>query len=341
MTSSSETRQLSPISTFPHFSDLMIELRIQIWQHALYSATTNRVIPVVINHHPAVTMHSCVSLLGSFCGQHDHCPSYNSESGLLSYSVVCMFNGYFSLPANTSDVEDYALRSLSLACTESRSVVMLQYPDTITLYRKAWFPDAESYQRRQVRCNPAIDTLLVKDVPSYFSEQRHPSLSRNDPGDRYHEDLKKWFPQNADIFANFRYIISRFRQVIFGFLGGSETPRPLPFSGAFDNTQFKQFLIFFECLEHLYLYSDSENSTAVRVWERVEDIEDTRDGSVGNKDMRTFGVSRGILNCDYSYNDCLSVWNNHSVEECCWVPIPKAFGESWLFCSKDVFDKSW
>ncbi|RDL36302.1 Uncharacterized protein BP5553_05654 [Venustampulla echinocandica] len=344
MTSGGENKQLSPLSTFPRFSDLAIELRIQIWQDALHSATTNRAIPVAINHHPAVTMHSCIPLLGSFCGQHSHCPSYNFDSGQPSSSVACMFNGYFSLPANTSDIEDYALHSLSLACTESRSVVLLLYPETMTIYRKMWYPDVESHQRRQVRCNPATDTLLVKAVPSYSSEQRHPSLSLNNPGDLYHQDLEKWFPQNADIFASFRYIISRFRHVVFSFLSDFQTPRPLMFSGAFDCTLFQQFLIFFERLEHLYLCSDPEYLTAVREWERVENIEDPRDGSMDNMDLQNFvGVSSGILNCDYGYNNYVRVHSELSADsgECCWVPMPKGFGGSWLFCSRDVFDKKW
>ncbi|KIM96256.1 hypothetical protein OIDMADRAFT_70904, partial [Oidiodendron maius Zn] len=286
----------SPVSTFPRFSDLAIELRIQIWQHALHSATANRVIPVAINHHPAVIMHSCLPLLGSFCGQHNHCPSYNFDSGQPSSSVVCMFNGYFSLPANTSDIDDYALRSLSLACTESHSLILLRYPETMIIYKQMWYPDVESHQRRQVRCNPATDTLLVKAVPSYSSEQRHPSLSVNNPGDLYHQDLEKWFPQNADIFASFRHIISRFQHVVFSFLSDFQSPRPL-FSGVFDSTQFKQFLIFFERLEHIYLCSGPEYLTAGREWERVEDIEDRRDGSIDNMDSWNFvGVSSGIMN---------------------------------------------
>jgi len=254
-----------------------------------------------------------------------------------------MFNGYFSLPANTADIEDSALHNLSLVCTESHSVVLLRYPETMTIYRKTWYPDVESHQRRQVRCNPATDTLLVKAVPSYPSEQRHPSLSLNDPGDLYHQDLEKWFPQNADIFASFRYIISRFQHVVFSFLSDVELPGPL-FSGAFDSTLFKQFLIFFECLEHLYLCSGPENLTAVRKWVRVEDIEDLRDGSMDNMDLQNFaGASSGILNCDDGYNKYVQVQSELSADsgECCWVPMPKGFGGSWLFYSRDAFDKKW
>lgn len=343
MASSGENKQLSPLLTFPRFSDLAIELRIQIWQHALDSATINRVIPVAINHHPAVIMHSCLPLLENFCGQHSHCPLYNFDSGQPSSSVVCMFNGYFSLPADTSDIEDYALRNLSLACTESHSLILLRYPETMTIYKQMWYPDVESHLRRRVRCNPATDTLLVKAVPSYSSEQRHPSLSVNNPGDLYHQDIEKWFPQNADIFASFRYIISRFRHVVFSFLNDFQSPRPL-FSGDFDSTQFKQFLIFFEQLEHIYLCSGEEHLKAARKWERVEDIEDRRDCSIDNMDLSNFvGVSSGILNCDYGYNDYVRAQSELSADSggCCWVPMPKGFGGSWLFCSRDVIEKWW
>jgi hypothetical protein len=132
--------------------------------------------------------------------------------------------------------------------------------------------------------------------------------------------------------------------VVFSFLDDFETPGPLLFSGAFDDAQFKQFLIFFEHLEHLYLCSDSEHLTAVREWERVEHVEDRRDGSgsMDNMDLQNFvGVSSGILNCDDSYKDYVRVQSELSElsgdsGECCWVPMPRGFEGSWLFCSRDV-----
>ena len=175
--------------------------------------------------------------------------------------------------------------------------------------------------------------------------QRHPSPSLDNPEDLYQQDLKKWFPQNPDTFASFRTIISSFRHVLFSFLDDLETPRsPLLFSRAFDDPQFKQFLIFFEHLEHLYLCSDSEHSTAVRGWERVEHVEDRRDGSVDNVDLQNFvGVSSGILNCDYNYNEYVRVQSGLSSDSggCCWVQMPRGFGGSWLFCDRDVSDKKW
>lgn len=238
-----------------------------------------------------------------------------------------------------SDIEDSVVQNLSLVCTESYHAFLLQYPETITIYKNTWYPDAESHLRRQVRCNPATDTLLVKAVPSYPSGQRHPSLFLDNPEDIYQQDLKKWFPQNTDTFASFRTIISRFRRVVFSFLDDFETSTPLLFSGAFHDPQFKQFLIFFEHLEHLYLRSESEDLTVVREWERVEHIDDRHDGSMVNTDLHNFvGVSSGILNCDYNYKDYVRVQRELSSDtgECCWVPMPRGFKGSWLFCSRDV-----
>lgn len=342
MTSIGESKQLSPSSsTFPRFLDLAVELRIQIWQHALHSAS-NSVIPIAIHHQPVITMHSCLALLGSFCGQHSHCPLYNSSnSGQPSSGLVSMLNGYFSLPANTSDIEDSAVRNISLACTESYRAFIFQYPETITIYKEMWYPDVESHLRRRVRCNPMTDTLLVKAVPSYSSEQTHPNSSPDNPEYLYQQDLKKWFPQNTDTFASFQNVISRFRRVVFSFLGDLDTPvRPL-FSGAFDDPQFKQFLIFFEHLEHLHLRSDSEHSIAVREWERVEHVEDSRDGLIidDNMDLQNFvGVSSGILNCDDNYRDYMRAQSEPLAGsgECCWVPMPRGFEGSWLFCSREV-----
>ncbi|KFY89951.1 hypothetical protein V500_05384 [Pseudogymnoascus sp. VKM F-4518 (FW-2643)] len=339
MISGAETKPFSPPSTFPRFPDLALELRIQIWQHALHSAS-NRVIPVAINHHPVQTIHSCVPLLKTFCGQHTHCPLHTSNPSQPSSSLVSMFNGYFSLPPNTPDIEDAAVRNLSRVCTESYRAFVWQYPETMTVYRETWYPDAKSHQRRQVRCNPATDTLLVKAVPSYPSGQRHPSPSLDNPEDLYQQDLKKWFPQNPDTFASFRTIISSFRHVVFGFLDDLETPRSLFFSGALDDPQFRQFLIFFEHLEHLSLCSDSEHLTAVREWGRVERVEDRRrEGSMDEMGLQSFvGVSSGILNCDYKYNEYVRGQSELSAESggCCWVPMPRGFGGSWLFCSRDV-----
>ncbi|OBT71308.1 hypothetical protein VF21_09119 [Pseudogymnoascus sp. 05NY08] len=207
-----------------------------------------------------------------------------------------MFNGYFSLPANTEDIEDAAVRNLSLVCTESYRAFLVQYPETITIYKETWYPNVESHPRRQVRCNPATDTLLVTAVPSYPSEQRHPSPSLDNPEDIYQLDLKKWFPLNPDTFAGFRNIISGFRRVVFSFLAPSPS---LGFSGAFEDALFKRFLIFFERLEYLSLCADSEHLTApVREWERVGRVEDRRGGSmdnnVDNMDLQNFvGVSSG------------------------------------------------
>ncbi|PMD37974.1 hypothetical protein L207DRAFT_555434 [Hyaloscypha variabilis F] len=283
MTSGEENEQRSPLSTFLRFSDLAIELRIQIWQHAL----PNRVIPVAIHHNPAVTMHSCLPLLENFCGQHDHCSAYNSDSGQPSSRVVCMFNGYFCLPDNTPDIEDDAIHNLSLACTESHGVVLLRYPGTMIIYREMWYPE-QRHHRRQVRCSPATDTLVVTPGPGYNSELRHPSLSPIEPGGVYYPDLEKWFPQNADIFANFRYIISSFRSVVFDFLDNHKTTQHLMLSEAFDSIKFQQFLIFFERLEHLYLAANPRRWSTVMEWERVEDIEDARDGSTESTDLQNF-----------------------------------------------------
>lgn len=336
MSTGGDNKRISLLSTFSRFSDLAVELRIQIWQQA---ATANRAIPVTINHHPVVITHSCLPLLGHFCGEHSYCPSYNPDSGQPSPNLVCMFNGYFSLPTNTPDIDDSAARNLSLVCTESRGVVLLQYPEMMAVYRKPCFIDNETQQRRQVRYNPATDTLLVKEVPSYSSQQRHPSPSLSNPEDIYHEDLEKWFPQNSDAFASFRFSISRFQRVEFSFLSDFQAPKPLLFSGAFHCTQFQQFLIFFERLKYLYLCSDAEYVTAVREWIRVDDIEDRYKDAMENPDLQNFvGVSRCILNCRNGYNDYVRAQSQISGDtgECCWVPSPKGFRESWLFSSKDM-----
>lgn len=145
------------------------------------------------------------------------------------------------------------------------------------------------------------------------------------------------------MFTSFRYIISTFRHVAFSFPSNLQSLRLLS-SEAFVSIEFKRLLIFFERLEHIYLCAGPENLTAGTEWERVEDIEDRRDSSVDNMDLQNFvGVSSGILNCDYGYNDYVRVQSEPSTDSggCCWVPMPKGFGGSWLFRSRGIFEKKW
>jgi hypothetical protein len=257
-----------------------------------------------------------------------------------------MFNGYFSLPPNTSesDIEDDALCNLSLACTESHSVYLSEFPEKMTIYRGTWHPSIETHQLRQVRCNPATDTLLVKEVPSYYSEQRHPSSSLNNPEDIFHQAIKEWYPQRPDVFASFRYLTSRFRHVEFTFMGDTfaSDGSPLLFSKVFDEIKFRRFLVFFERLEHLYLCSKTKGFTAVREWRRVEDIKDSHDAPTDNTEGEFVGVSNSVLNCDNSYQEFVQVQSGLSPDsaECCWVPTPKGFGGNWLFCSRGVLEKN-
>ncbi|OBT51704.1 hypothetical protein VE04_05883, partial [Pseudogymnoascus sp. 24MN13] len=209
-----ESKQLPPSSssssTFPRFPDLPLELRIQIWQDALHSAS-NRVIPVFINHHPLLTFHSCVPVHGSFCEQHDHCPLYNPDSAQQpSSSLVSMINGFSWLGDTAPDLADARGKGAQ------QSVEM-------------WYPNVESHPRRRVRCNPATDTLLVTAVPNYASGQRHPSSSLDNPEDVYQDDLEKWFPprNTGDAFSGFRRVVEGWRRVVFGFLdeeGGRRRP---------------------------------------------------------------------------------------------------------------------
>jgi hypothetical protein len=128
---------------------------------------------------------------------------------------------------------------------------------------------------------------------------------------------------------------------VFSFVSDFETPGEL-FWGAFDSTLFRQFLPFFERLEHLYLCSDPENLTPNKEWERTKDGKDLLDISMDNmEDLQSFVMaSNGILNCDYSY---VRVQRNLAPDsgECCWMPMPKGFGGTWLFCPRDVFEKRW
>jgi hypothetical protein len=259
-----------------------------------------------------------------------------------------MFNGYFYIPdppnasfdTQPEEIDNSALLNISLVCTESHRAVLLRYPETITIYRRQLYPGANTPERRQVPCNPALDLLVVDTVPSYSSQQRHPSAAMNNPDDTYHEDLMKWFPQDAAVFANFRFIISRFRHVVFRFMHRPEGSTPLS-SEDFHSTEFKQFIILFERLEHLYIW-DQECLEGSRTIERVDNIED-RGEAAENTDLQSVvNVSGGILNCDSNYKDYVQAQSELSTdgEECCWVPTPKGFNGTWLFSSSPPFENT-
>lgn len=334
---------MTSISTFPRFSQLPGELRIQIWQEALHAATDNRLIPVAINHHPAKINHSCLSLGESFCGHHDHCPSYIPNSDQPSSNLACMFNGYFSLKSNDSDIkiENEALRSLKLVCTESHAIFLSEFPDTITVFDRMFIPGGPKPRRQQLRCNPARDILQVTEARNYWSKQNHPCSYHEDPLDIYHDAIETWFPQNRLVFANFRYLVSKFRRVRFDFWTGFETPSlgsRLKFSEDQVEDLFLRFSVSFEKLECLYLWYQRETGTAVSEWRRVDSVQDLRGGDLDSMVAQRFSeASDGILNCDHRCMEYLHDQTDHK-GECCWVPTPKVSGWNWDFRCKEISD---
>ncbi|KAI1502575.1 hypothetical protein F5X99DRAFT_378470 [Biscogniauxia marginata] len=174
MSTTEESSKSSLALEFSRFSKLPIELRAQIWQHALDDATVSRTIHVAVHHWAQATQHSCLTLYDHFCGLHGHCNRY--RSGEPSHVGYCMTDGYFAGTSRYPDPVDPAsssrLLGLSLACRESCDVIVSRYPKLMKVYRGQWRLGCE---RRLIRCNTETDLLVVTELPDYSHLHIDPS----------------------------------------------------------------------------------------------------------------------------------------------------------------------
>ncbi|KAK7970442.1 hypothetical protein PG988_009515 [Apiospora saccharicola] len=217
-----ETSPPKPAVHFPRFLNLAAELRSNIWLQAL--PDTDRAIRLAMHHYTHSTMHSCVTVDGNFCGCHSRCPRYTE--GQPSHIGVCMADGFFAVAEGDEDPEDdivsgTLLRSLGLACRESREIVTRAYPETVRVWeyvnpvsaaRGGW--DHGCRRSRQVRCNPATDILVITSMPDYSS--LHPADDGPNHGDT---QLAKQFSRDPEAFRHFRKIISSFQCVALDYIG--------------------------------------------------------------------------------------------------------------------------
>ncbi|KAH7131019.1 hypothetical protein EDB81DRAFT_905831 [Dactylonectria macrodidyma] len=265
----------------PQFKNLPTELRLRIWQCALANETAGRTIHVAALPRFVKTWHSCVSNGDGFCGQQDQCPKYRSSNQTSAKLCVSMRDGYFITSLGTEHPEEPAasarFQAISLVCREAREVVLARYPKFLRVNRRHWVHDQDDYCL--VRCNPALDILLISDIGDPIQRQggrnpdpRQAQLQYFPSGDRY-------FPNDAARFAEFREMVSEFRHVAFSYTGkkapSHKEQRPGSGSTRFymDMSDFSivslwsmtpvhrnedlcSLLMFFTSLKHIYAWPD-------------------------------------------------------------------------------------
>lgn len=273
--------------TFTRFTHLPPEISTKIWKHALCDATANRKIKVAVYYQYQVTMLCSHPRTERFCGHHSGCQT--CVHGRPLWNVSCMKDGYFASTRDFPEPEDeiprQVLSSLGLACRESRSVVLSRYPQPMRVYRGEWHSGADF---RIVRCNPALDTLIITAITDVGSLDRPQPGFEALPG--YQSTCGQWrpilvrFPQDVQLFSAFRRIVSSFLHVGFRHIGSrlllrtsdpffDEPPRPND-DLDFMKSKVQVFMLFLESVKALYLWPDP------LIWPEI------RDGAIRVDDVK-------------------------------------------------------
>lgn len=352
-----------PRLQFSRFKELPTEARLKIWRAAVHEATVGRTIHVEVYTQLQVTLHSCFASIGTFCGLHGSCPSFRYGNGLGNWPSDCMADGYFASTDNVSSPEDSysasGITSLSLACHESRTVVLELYSKALRVYQGPWHQGVKS---RLVRCRPETDIMVIYAVPDLsLGHQVLEGLTTERYWQHQKEAMMKRFPCSDTQFAVFKEIISRFQNVAIFTRMGREREiqrQDRPETGArgiagvdlVHSTDLRALLYFFTSLKQLYLWLDPDCwpdvwDNAIRV-DDVEDLQTARDTGTAHiasqaLQNRWFEArnmqdeSRDLLQ---SYNEGVEVQNNHlAIDGVHWVPRAKPlerigcyYPTSWL-----------
>ncbi|KAH7141329.1 hypothetical protein B0J13DRAFT_57169 [Dactylonectria estremocensis] len=324
--------------SFSRFSDLPSEIRNRIWHLALDNAAHDRVLHVAIQYLYYVVNHSCCEKGLAFCGNHAYCPSYISI-GEASKPSICMADGYFSTSDQHPELEGMqskpSLGALSLACYESRQVVLSRYPQVLRIYRGKWH---SSMQPRLVRFCPETDVLLITTVSDTGVAHPHATIGKEDNLYQYIENYKTRFPGDADRFQSFRETIASAEHVAFRHMGH----RGAQFYGAgcdvASQQTFIHLLFFFESLKHLFMWPDPAYWPEVlESTVRIENIKDLVPAD--NADKRFRWLQNNACEVLYRHLKKSSEAQNRHVTESQehWVPTSKPIEhigcyipEAWL-----------
>lgn len=291
---------------FSQFQELPTELRTRIWKDALDNATAHRTIRVAVHSRFMTTDHSCLTVGGTFCGHHGKCDRYQHDVPEPKCAAWCMVDGYFASSDAFPDPEEPSSRSnllhMSLACHESREVVTKQYPKLLQVYHGMWHKSIES---RLVRYNPAIDVLLIISVPAFSNLHSNPEETPYYAQQLRDGALDRVFPQDSNLFAGFRDIVSSFEHVAFHYLGNRRPEyiheyRDVPedpedfvedylqhslnphrgLNNTLDNGEFPVLLMFFESMKHLFVWPNPVYWP--EFWENVVRVDKIQDLKLGD-----------------------------------------------------------
>lgn len=333
-------------STFSLFQKLPLELRLEVWKHALDNATVERIINIAVYHRLFVTFHCCWTTDRRFCGKHGSCIKI-WQPGLPRDISDCITDGYFAVtdrfPDPQASESESGMLSLSLACHEARNVVIQRYPKLLRIYRGKWHPSIES---RLLRCCPATDILLISAVPDLSNCTPDETVPSSEYlFQRREEYLNRIFPRDDSLFMAFRDVVSSFQHVAFYYLGnfGSESPPEntsedeshgqVDASNAstkvvdlFMSTDFHGLLPYFRSLKQLIAWPDPQYWPEVRENAViVSDVNgDLLPGSENYEPVYDLIMNLRDLLSDYS--ESMETHNNHFAED----------GEHWTVKAKPL-----
>ncbi|KAL7894329.1 hypothetical protein HDV64DRAFT_260454 [Trichoderma sp. TUCIM 5745] len=339
---------------FSRFRELPPETRLHIWRDALLQATGDRTIHVEVHPQIQSTAHACFTSSGVFCGQHGSCPIF--REGLGHWTTYCISDGYFAstdlVPGPEESESSLVMANLSLACRESRTVVVEMYPKLLRVYQGPWHPGAKS---RLVRCCPETDMLVIYAVPDEsLSHTHYPSLLDEERWRSRNESQMAKFPYRDKQFAVFRELVSCFQHVaIFSrLMGGGELfpvdrqdsldsedeedederfTDEVPGIDLFNSHDMAILLTYFTSLKHLYFWLDPV--CYANAWDdaiRVSNADDLKFDEEPDVEHLQYSVEHFIS----IYNEVVQVEKNHrpQADDRHWISQPKPLERVGCLC---------
>lgn len=336
---------------FSRFIELPAKIRLQIWRAALLQATGDRTIHVEVHPQIQATAHACFTSTGVFCGQHGTCPGF--REGLPHWATYCISDGYFAatdlVPGPVEPESSLAMANLSLACRESRTVVLEMYPKCLRVYQGPWHTGVKSHL---VRCCPETDMLVIYAVPDESLSHTHfPSLLDEERWRSMNESQMAKFPYNDKQFAVFKELVSCFQHVaIFSrLMGGGELfpvdrqnlldsedederyTHEVPGIDLFNSHDMAALLTYFTSLKHLYFWLDPV--CYANAWDDAIRVNNANDLKFDEEpDVKFLQYSVG--NFIYMYNERVQVEKNHrpDADDAHWVSQPKPLERIGCLC---------
>lgn len=267
-----------------------------------------------------------------------------------------MSDGYFASTDLVSGPEEsessLAMAGLSLACRESRTVVIEMYPQVLRVYQGPWHSAAKS---RLVRCSPGTDMLVIYAVPDMSLNHTYfPSLTSEEYWRHTNESMMKKFPYNDKQFAAFKELVSCFQNVaIFSrLLGGGEMfpvvsqgsedsqdsedgreryTNKVPGIDLFNSGDMTVLLLFFTSLKHLYFWFDPV--CYANAWDDPIRVSNARDLKP-DEEPDVKHLQNNVYEFIGMYNEYVQIEKDHRpvADETHWISQPKPLERVGCLC---------